>query len=158
MKRIPKAAAYHEAAHAVARIHVGAAASAVEVRLSDKGLHGHQEPLVYRKDSQGFAWDFALVCLAGPYAEARVSWRMLTCILNTTGAHDDEASAHEHAWLEANGYAADYSAAWRRTRREMREFLHQRWPAIALVAEALQARGRLEAHEVTTLCEVAGEA
>jgi hypothetical protein len=56
-------------------------------------------------------------------------------------------------WLVEHSYAESFDAALQRADRETRDFLRQRWSVIVKVAEALQARGRLEAYELLQLCK-----
>jgi hypothetical protein len=82
----PKAAAFHEAAHAVARLQVmHAPATAVEITRSGAGLtHGTTRPWAFRR-SRRLARQLIVCALAGSYAEACVSRRPLAQIPTTAG-------------------------------------------------------------------------
>jgi ATP-dependent Zn protease len=72
MKR-QKQVAYHEAAHAVARVYVGAPCAPVEINGNAGMTHGTGEQWRSSSAGQYAAWDHALVTLAGPFAEGRIS-------------------------------------------------------------------------------------
>jgi hypothetical protein len=148
---LSKASAFHEAAHAVARLYVGARATDVEIRNDGSGLsHGTGE-LWEAGYGQYALWNFLLYALAGPYAEARVSHRDRVLVMFTRGAEDYRATQEPIAWLVARGYAATERAAWRHAESETLVFLRERWPAITRVAAALLKSGRLSALEVHEL-------
>jgi hypothetical protein len=64
---LSRASAFHEAAHAVARLYVGAQATDVEIRNDGSGLtHGTGELWAAGHD-QYASWNLLLYALAGPY-------------------------------------------------------------------------------------------
>ena len=148
---LSRASAFHEAAHAVARLYVGARATDVEIRNDGSGLsHGTGE-LWAAGHGQYASWNLLLYTLAGPYAEARVSHRDRVLVMFTRGADDYRAAQESIAWLVARGYVATERAAWGRAESETLMLLRDRWPAITRVAAALLSSGRLSALEVHEL-------
>lgn len=154
--RISRAVAIHEAAHAVARLHVGAPATPVEVRPNGAGLtDGTLERWVCRSTGQYAAWDKLTVTLAGGCAEARASKRSPLMVFLSGGASDDYANAQPViGWLVEQGYAQDEHQAWSRAEAETKAFVREQWASIERVADMLQRHGRLEGHEVVAAVTV----
>jgi hypothetical protein len=158
-RRRSKAAAFHEAAHAVARLHVGERATGVLIGNDGSGLSLGTGQQWAAGHGQYSAWNLVLYCLAGPYAEARVSRRARALVMLTGGGEKDYRVAQNPVrWLVTRGYADTESAAWERGERETLAFLGERWAAIARVADALLQSGRLSASEVRALAEETGAA
>ena len=156
MKKYSRAVLFHEAAHAVARLHVGECATATEVRPDGSGM-SHGTGLPWRPESSGqhAAWDFLLVRLSGGYAEARVSRRSAFSVFFTNAKDDHDNAQNAISWLVENGYADSGDAAWLRAETETRDFLNHRWQAIQRVATALQTAGKLDGAEVIALAQLA---
>ncbi|WP_342129938.1 hypothetical protein [Hydrogenophaga sp. OTU3427] len=145
-------AAFHEAGHAVARLHVGAPSTPVEIDVSGAGLsHGTGESWKCRSDGQYAQWDLLTVLLAGPVAEARVRRRSLTAILFTSGQGDFLQINDVLAGLIENGFASEKSG-WERVESEVREIVRSEWAAIEAVALALLEKGVLTGAEVEACC------
>ena len=131
------ATAFHEAAHAVARLHAG--------RRIAPGERPKQR-----------AWDGLLCSLAGPYAEGLISRRPLEQVLRTRGRDDLEDTIHAMAWLVSRGHAVSPRSVYERAHVITLGFLMMRWEAITRVASALHVRGRLTARQVRALARVPG--
>ncbi len=155
MKRLfQKAAAFHEAAHAVARAHVGAQVTGAEIRPDGTGFsEGTGELWRSASGGQYAAWDALIVALSGPYAEARLSKQSRAIVCLTRGRDDWQGAKLAIRWLAAKDFAPSEAKAWERAERETLDFLRSRWPAIERVAAGLLERGRLEAEEVRRLLE-----
>lgn len=154
-KKIPhdrrrKGAAFHEAAHAVARLHVGAMATAVEISRTGGG-HTHGTPGRWPGRGQDRMWKWLLCLFAGSYAEAYVSRRSLARTLVTSGKLDLEEAEPAIAWLVARGYASDSQGVCELAHWETFAFLIERWDSIERVAAALLENGRLSARQVRRL-------
>lgn len=153
-RRRLRRAAFHEAGHAVARVHVGSASTPVEVRPDGTGeSHGTGEHWACRSQGQYAAWDFLLMLLAGGYSEARYTRRSANEIFFGPASGDFERAQLPINWLVERGFSEDPDAAWRRAEADTRAFLRKHWDAVERVAEALLQRGRLEAEEVAALVE-----
>jgi hypothetical protein len=144
-----KSAAFHEAAHAVARAHVGAKITGAEIRRDGTGFSEGTGKL-WRSGSGGqyAAWDSLIVTLSGAYAEARICKRSRAIVCMTSGREDFEEARQAVDWLTARGYANSREGAWDRAERETLEFMRARWPDIERVAAGLLQRGKLTAREV----------
>lgn len=151
-RRHSRAAAFHEAAHAVARAHVGAKITGAAISLDGAGVSfGTGELWRSASGGQGAAWDYLIVTLAGAYAEARIAKQSRAVVCLTRGREDHEEARAVIRWLTAHDFATNESAAWDRAERETLEFLREGWPAIERVAAGLLKSGRLEAAEVQRL-------
>jgi hypothetical protein len=152
IRGFPKAAAFHEAAHAVARLHVMCAPlTAVEITRSGAGLtYGSTRPWAIRR-SQALARKLILCALAGSYAEACVSRRPLARILTTAGCRDVAQAAPAFVWLVKHRYARTVRSALDCSHWEVIKFLALHWPAIESVAQALRVHGRLSGRQVRKL-------
>lgn len=156
MNRGLKAVAYHEAGHAVARIHVGAGATAVEIRPDGSGFcHGTGQPmLIVDGASQEAAYNVILIFAAGPHAEARASRKSAAVTMLTSGSDDWKQIEPQIDWLIARRFAQDSGRAQSRMRQHLRQFFKQRWPAIERVAAALLQKRFLSADEVRALAAI----
>ena len=155
MMKFQKGAAYHEAGHAVARLWVGGEPMPVEVRRDGTGL-SHGSGQVWRTAGEGqyALWDRVLLCLAGPWAEARAVKRSGFATLMTYGADDwREAQRYIGQIVQGRGASSERDA-WVRAERETRQFVGEAWPDIERVAEALRREGRLDAEGVRRLATV----
>lgn len=151
----PYRVAIHEAAHAVARIHVGAVPTPVEIYRNGSGMsHGTGEVWTSSSRGQYVTWDLLIVLLAGALAEARVAKRDSLWILLSAGRVDYQQAQALFRQLIDDGYARDMAAAHDRAEEETRAFLRLRWKAIERVARPLAQRGRLEAAEVVALAGI----
>ncbi len=140
----PRAAAFHEAGHAVARLHIGAPATAVQI-----------VPYGYTRGSRRWPgrgqmrmWKWLLVLFAGSYAQAFETRRSLARTIRTSGKRDLEAAAPAVVWLVRKGYARTRMAALRRVHADTMVFLVLRWDAIDRVAAALLKDGKLTARQL----------
>jgi hypothetical protein len=150
-----RCAAFHEAAHAVARLFIGAPLTSVEINDRGGGFaHGKlgRRWIARRWPLRG--WDLVLCAMAGPCAEARVSHRSVVQVVLRAGLDDLEQTKLPVMWLVAHGYARDPDTAWTAGCRRTRWFLSQRWAAIERVAEALLRRGRLSGRQVRKLARI----
>lgn len=119
-------AAFHEAAHAVARLHVGAEPMAVEINEDGSGLsHGSGKCLGQLSGGgQYAAWSSLIIALSGGFAESRVAKQDSSLVFLAGGGVEDYAEAQEtFTWLVEHGFTADEHEAWLRAEREMKEFL-----------------------------------
>lgn len=145
-------AAFHEAAHALARLHVGAQCTSCEIFPNGAGIsHGTHDAWRSNGHGQHSAWEYLLVLLAGGYCEARLTKKSPMVVFLMTARDDAEAAKAPLRWLVKNGYAIDEETAWRRAEADVKEFLKARWPQIEKVATELQQRLRLSVEEVATL-------
>jgi hypothetical protein len=142
-----RAVAFHEAAHAVARLHVGAPATAVRI-IPTGFTHGTRR---WAGRGQDRVWSWILVLFAGSYAQAWVSRRRLDRVIITSGKLDLEEAAPAVAWLVRRGYARNRMEALTRIHWETLMFLALRWNAIERVAAALLRDGRLSGSRVRAL-------
>src|SRR5690348_13013084 len=114
MRKRQKQVAYHEAGHAVARIHVGAEPTAIEIEGTEGLCEGTGKPWVSAHHGQYSVWNHLIVLLAGVDAEARVSKRCRVDLFLGAGAYDYQVARPAIDWLVANNYADSSDAAWRR--------------------------------------------
>lgn len=145
-----KAIAFHEAAHAVARLHVGAVATAVEIRGTRFG-YTHGTPNRWPGRGEHRMWKWLLCLFAGSYAEAFVMRRSLVRTMFTSGKRDFEYAEPAIRWLVAHGYAAKSLEVLTRNHVATCAFLAMRWDAIERVAQELSRRGRLTGRQVRKL-------
>jgi len=145
-----KAIAFHEAAHAVARLHVGAPATAVRI-VGGGYTHGSRR---WPGRGQERIWKWLLVLFAGSYAQAFMSRRSFARTIKTFGKLDLKEAARAIRWLVQRGYARNSLLALERVHWETFAFLALRWDAIERVADALHERGRLTARQVRSLAEL----
>jgi hypothetical protein len=148
--RFPKASAYHEAGHAVARLHVGAIATTVEIHPRGGG-YTHGTPNRWPGRGQHRMWTWLLVLFAGSYAQAFVSGRSLERVLITSGRLDLKEAKPAIDWLVTRGYAGSSLDVLGRTHLATCAFLALRWEAIERVAVALLRSHRLTARQVRAL-------
>ncbi|WP_448172290.1 hypothetical protein [Rhizobacter fulvus] len=154
--RFSRAQAIHEAAHAVARVYVGAEIGSATVTTDGGGfVRGTGEPWKCRWSGQHAGWAYLLVLFAGGYAEARVSKRAAATVFLTNAKDDAQEAQQSLEMLVAQAFASDQNAAWLRAEADTREFLKGHWPAIERVADALQADGHVSASELVNLVELA---
>lgn len=138
------AAAFHEAAQAVARLHVGAPATAVQI-TPRAFTHGSRR-WAGRGERRMLNW--CLVLFAGSYAQALASRRSLKRTLLNSGKLDLEEAAAALTWLVRRGYARSRMEALARVHYETLAFLALRWEAIERVSAGLLKDGRLTARQV----------
>jgi hypothetical protein len=127
--------AYHEAAHAVARIYCGFGATDTEINSDGSGTsHG----------TGGCALDptYLVVLLAGPCAEARVAGQSRMAVLFSGGGKDDWAALRQHPLYSAKALIAQ---------KETNRFLRRAWLDIDRVARALIDLGKLPASKTARL-------
>jgi len=98
-----RAAAFHEAAHVVARLYVGAPAAAVEINATGGGRTHGTRKWAGRGEHRIRSW--LLVLFAGSYAQAYATRRSLRKVMFTSGKRDLEEAAPAVSWLVARGYA-----------------------------------------------------
>ena len=148
-----KAAAFHEAAHAVARVHVGVRATAVELRGAGGGYtHGSRSGWPGR--GQRRMWTWLLVLFAGSYAQAYACRRSLHRTLITSGKLDLEEAKPAIDWLVHRGHARRSLDVLARTHFATCAFLLLRWDAIERVAAALLEEGRLTPRQVRAIARI----
>lgn len=145
-----KAAAFHEAAHAVARLHVGAPATAVQI-VPYGYTHGSRR---WAGRGQRRMWNWLLVLFAGSYAQAQASRRSIGRTLLKSGKLDLEEAASAIIWLVRHGHVRDPLEAWFRVHQETVLFLEKRWEAIERVAGGLLKEGKLSGRQVRTLARM----
>jgi len=110
-----RATAFHEAAHAVARLHVGASATAVQI-VPHGMTHGSRR---WAGRGERRMWNWLLVLFAGSYAQAFETRRSLTRTVLHSGKLDMAAAAPAVAWLVRRGYGPHpYGGAETRPRRD----------------------------------------
>jgi hypothetical protein len=150
--RFPLTAAFHEAGHAVARLHVGAPPTATWIAPDGRGV-SEGTGTRWTSASPGYhaAWDLLLVLLAGPHAEAKQAQRSRAFVMRSSGAQDFAEAKPIVAALVRRGYADDELAAWRRADQDVRRFVQSRWPAVASLAWALACAGRVPAEDLVRL-------
>jgi hypothetical protein len=150
--RFPLTAAFHEAGHAVARLHVGAAPTDTWIAQDGRGMSEGTGAL-WTSASSGHhaAWDLLLVLLAGPRAEAMHSRRSRALVMRSSGAQDFAEARPIVIDLVERGYAEDERAAWRRADRDTGDFLRDRWTAVTALAAALAWAGRVPADDLVRL-------
>ena len=154
--KVSKATAIHEAAHAVARIAVGATPTLVDAFPNGSGMsHGTGEQWISGATGQYATWDLLIVLLAGGLAEARASKTWSLVIFFRSAADDFAAAQRLFGQLVRQGFAGDVNAAWKRAEGETREMLRANWPAVEAVAERLSLCGRVEAEEVVAIVRAA---
>ena len=146
----PRAAAFHEAAHAVARVHVGAPATAVQI--IPHGLTHGSRRWAGRGERRMLNW--LLVLFAGSYAQAFATRRSLTRTVLYSGKLDMQTAAPAVAWLVRHGYARTCMEALRRVHSETMIFLSLRWDSIECVAAGLLKDGKLTARQVRALARI----
>lgn len=152
-----KGAAFHEAAHAVARLHVGAIATAVEINRTGGG-HTHGTPGRWPGRGQHRMRTWLMCLFAGSYAEAFASRRSLPRTLRTSGKLDLEEAEPAIKWLVRRGHARRSVDVLMQTHLTTCAFLALRWDAIERVASALIENGRLSARQVRQLSEAGSRA
>lgn len=150
MTRRTKAACFHEAARAVARLVIGRKPERVSMRRNGTGPAERPDRLVAVR-GQYDIWDEILLLFAGPFAEARVRKCKVAVLLPAT-RHEDCFDAETWLrWLVAHGFADDAHTALLRAEAEVRLFLRTHWRTIESVAEVLLDRGVVEADELTRI-------
>lgn len=148
-----RATAYHEAGHAVARLHVGAIAAAVEAPSSGGG-YTHGTPNRWPGRGQRRMWTWLLVLFAGSYAQAFASRRALDRVLITSGRLDLKEARPAIDWLVARGHAESSLEVLARVHLATCLFLALRWGAIERVARELRRSGRLTGRQVRALAGI----
>ena len=146
-----RAAAFHEAAHAVARLHVGAPATGVQI-VPHGFTHGSRR---WPGRGERRMWNWCLVLFAGSYAEALASRRSLKRTLLNSGQLDLEEAGPALTWLVRHGYVSSRMEALARIHYETLVFLGLRWGAIECVSAGLLKDGRLTARQVRVLASSA---
>lgn len=148
--RVSWAASVHEAAHAVARLHVGAPATDTEVLAGGAGMtHGTGGQWLCRSTGQYALWDLLTVLLAGGLAEAKVSKRA-ACLVFMSNAVDDYAQAREViGTLVASGFAKSEADAYLRAEAETKAMLRERWEDVRRLAALLRSSGLAKAGSIS---------
>ncbi len=150
MTPFPKKVCYHEAGHAVAAVAIGREFTRVVVREDASGIVEGTGQVIELRGQYG-VWDDLVYSLAGMKAEARATKRGEAAVMFDGGRADMAQAGQGIKWLVERGFAPDSAAAWRRAERDTKDFVHDEWPAIERVAEALRTHGGLEASEVLRL-------
>jgi hypothetical protein len=147
-----RAVAFHEAAHAVARLHVGAPATALWITRTGDGLSNSARKWPGRGEAR--EWKWLLVLFAGSYARAFASRRSLWRTFKYSGKLELEEAAPAINWLVRRGYVRSRTEALRRVHAAALAFLLLRWDAIERVAARLLEEGRLSARLVQELARL----
>jgi len=145
-----RASAFHEAAHAVARLHVGAPAMAVQI-IPGGFTHGSRR---WPGRGQHRMWNWLLVLFAGSYGQAFATRRSLKRTFLHSGKLDLVAAAAALTWLVRHRYVRSRMEALERMHFETVVFLALRWDAIQRVAAGLLKDGRLTARQVRALARI----
>lgn len=96
----PKAAACHEAGHAVARVYVGVRATDTRVFENGSGYSdGTLESWRSTNPGVGAIWDLLLVSMAGIHAEARATMRSLVRLQYSHGLKNYALATCLVMWL-----------------------------------------------------------
>lgn len=152
--RFRKAAAYHEAAHAVGRVIMGFPATAITLGRSGGGIT-HGSGGIQALDQHG-AWRLLVCLFAGAYAEARVSRRSRAAVLWASGRSDLEEAASVIRWLVGSRHSKSRRAALVLVDLQTRVFLRLAWPAIDRVARRVRRTGCLSARQVVAIARRVG--
>lgn len=152
--RFPRAAAYHEAAHAVGRVAMGFPPTAVALGRSGGGIT-HGSGGIQALDQHG-AWALLVCLFAGASAEARVSRRSRAAVLWASGRSDLEEAAPVICWLVDRRHAKSRRVALLRVDVQTRIFLRLGWPAIDRVARRVRLTGRLSARQIVAITRRVG--
>lgn len=149
-----RAAAFHEAAHAVASIIVGKPPADTQIFANGSGVHwGDWHTWRTAAPSvEAALWEMILVFMAGPHVEARASKRSLRRVRMSNGVKDFVCADQLIEMMVERGYVASKKAGWRKADKHRRRFLLVCWPKIERVAMRLQARGIVRAGELKRIC------
>jgi hypothetical protein len=133
--------AWHEAGHAAAYHYLGWPIAFVEIREDDtgltRGLERVDRPLCV-----------AFVCVAGPVAQAKFAGALVDELLQDDAVgRIDLAAARRHLAK----VAGDPEVRLRCAIIAARLLVEQQWPLVERIAEALLARGRLDARQLDAL-------
>ena len=145
-----RATAFHEAAHAVARLHVGAPATAVQI-IPRGVIHGSRR---WPGRGQHRMWNWLLVLFSGSYAQAYATRGSLRRTFLHSGKLDLVEAAPAINWLVRHRYVRSRMEALERVHFETVVFLVLRWDAIERVAAGLLKDGRLTARQVRALARI----
>src|SRR5690242_11443258 len=147
-----RAAAFQEAAQAIARLHVGAQARDVLITRTGGGSsHGaHKWP----GRGEAGVWKWLLELFAGSYAQSFASRRSLWRTFKHSGKLELEEAAPAINWLVSRGYVRNRTEALRRVHAATLAFLLLRWDSIERVAARLLEDGQLSARQVKQLARV----
>ena len=149
---ISRAAAYHEAGHAVARIYVGAPATDTVVFENGTGYSdGHRGAWRSTNPGIGGMWDFILVSMAGAYSEARATKRSIEKIRLSHGLKDYATAACLVIILAKRSGGVTERAIWRQIEKERTQFLRYCWKTIEVIAVRLSRTGFVSRKELHTL-------
>jgi len=151
-----RGSAYHEAGHAVARLHVGAIATTVEIGTMGGGST-HGTPNRWPSRAPRRMWTWLLVLFAGSYAQAFATRRSVHRVLITSGRLDLREAKPAIDWLVKRGHASSSLEALARVHIDACWFIALRWPAIERVAGELLRTGRLTGRRVKVLARQAGK-
>jgi hypothetical protein len=137
-----KVAAYHEAAHAVARLVHGLSFDTAVV--DDEGGGGVE----IAGTPKGLPWGAAVRALAGPIAESRYTGQAFDAVVAVGGGMTDYK------------YAKEYLKFTEREMPEARQAAHRLvckyWPAIMQVAAVLDAKGEITPLDVIAALRASG--
>jgi hypothetical protein len=147
-----RAAAFHEAARAIACLHVGAPASAV--RITRTNLNISHDARTWSGRGETRVWKRLLVLFAASYAQAFASRRSLWRTFRYSGKLELEEAAPAISWLVQRGYVRNRTEALRRVHAAALAFLLLRWDAIDRVAAGLLKDGRLSARQLRVLAQL----
>src|SRR5690606_5003264 len=151
MKRYARAMCFYEAARAIAGLVIGRKPRRVSVRHKESQIAQGWSAHMITLGGQYDVWDEVLLILAGPFAEARSRKRGVATLLRGTRREDYLEAEKWLRWLVDHGFTNDLRATGLRAEAEARLFLRTHWHTIETSAEALRARGVLEAHEVAEI-------
>lgn len=148
---LSRAACVHEAAHAVARLHVGSSATPTVVHEDGTGLSHGQGRWKSAHTGQYALWNLLVVMLAGGLAEARVRKKSAPWIFLTTAREDWSEASRLLTSLVDRGLADNFDGAYLRAEEETRLMLKACWWTILRVSEALQERGALSPEQLVSM-------
>jgi hypothetical protein len=146
-----RAIAFHEAAHAVARLHVGEPAIALKITPTSGFTHGARK---WHGRGEARMWKWLLVHFAGSYAQAFASRRSLWRTFKYSGKLDLAEAAPAVSWLVKHCYVRTRMEVLRRVHAATLAFLMFRWDAIDRVATGLLKDGKLSARRVRSLARI----
>src|SRR5262249_47429648 len=130
---LPTGCGFPRSGHAVARLYVGAPATAVQI--VPRGVTHGSRRWVGRGERR--MWSWLLVLFAGAYGQAFATRRSLKRTMLHSGKLDMQEAAPVVTWLVKRGYAPTRMAVLRRTHAATTAFLLFRWDAIERVAAGL---------------------
>jgi hypothetical protein len=140
--------AFHEAAHAVAFLHIGRASPAIRISARGSGITWGKVDVRCSPDG---VRDFLMCILAGPLMESIIGGRSLDELLEGGGIGDAIFTRELIAWLVKRGHARSRRVELERAHVSALTLIGTRFDAIERVARALGRSGRLTSRQVRAL-------